>query len=573
MYAIAVLTALAMAQPVPDAASLEQGCRALTALQGRQLGADSARIVTAKFNAPAGPQPPPLGAPPWIRGLPALPEHCELIGLMRERTGSDGQKYAVRFHMRLPSDWNGRFLFQGGGGTGGELGDATGPLQPGMPVGIGRGFAVISTDTGHDNAVNVDPTRQGNVAFAHDYEGRLEHAEKALDSVATAGKAIVAAYYGRKPAYNYFAGCSNGGREGMVFAQRFPAQFDGIVAVAPAFAVPKAALAEANDVQAFAVVARQMGVESDGVPDLARAFSDRDLALVAEAIVKSCDALDGLADGMVQDLQGCTTRRVEPELRRRICRAGQNTDCLADAKVTALLRSMSGPHNSQGAALYSDWPWDPGMANMGWRVWKFGIPGQLPAINVVLGSPALSGLFMTPPRDVPATPAANLQFQLAFNFDRDAPQIFATAPGFARSSWDLIGAQATDLTPFAARGGKLIVPHGGADPIFSVNDSIRWWERVNRRAAGQAAKFVRVFAVPGMNHCTGGPATDQFDALASLMDWVEAGKAPDTILAKAGPAAPFPGRARPLCPYPLVARYRGGNAEDAASFACERPRH
>ena len=157
---------------------------------------------------------------------------------------------------------------------------------------------------------------------------------------------------------------------------------------------------------------------------------------------------------------------------------------------------------------------------------------------------------MTPPRDIPDNPAASQAFQLKFDFDRDAPQIFATTTAFPRSGWDLVGAQSTDLSAFAAHGGKMLVPHGGADPVFSVNDTIHWWLNVNRVAHGKAAAFVRVFEVPGMNHCTGGPATDQFDALAPLVKWVERGKAPKRIVAMAGPMTPFPGRGRPLCPYP-----------------------
>jgi hypothetical protein len=468
------LSAAAVAEPPSGSASTTGRCSALAGIPGAQLGEASAKIVSATFNAPSQAQPAPSGAPPWISGLPALPEHCEVMGQMREHTGADGQRYAVRFHLRLPTHWNGRFLFQGGGGTNGQVGDATGVTQPGMRVAVDRGYAVVSTDTGHDNTLNMDPARQGNVVFGHDYEARLEYAEKALDSVATAGKAIVAAYYGRKPRYSYFAGCSNGGREGMVFAQRFPAQFDGILAEAPAFAVPKAALAEAYDAQVFGNLARQMHLGSAQAPDLSRVLTDQDLALAAEAIRESCDSLDGLADGMVQDFRHCTRARVQPALQARTCAAGKTDRCLSTQQVAALTLSLSGPHNSRGQSLYADWPWDPGIAALPWRVWKLGIPGQMPAINILLGSPALSGLFLTPPRDIPATPEAGLAFQLGFDFDRDAAQIYATAAGFPRSSWDLIGAQATDLRAFSAHGGKLIVPHGAADPVFSINDTIRF---------------------------------------------------------------------------------------------------
>src|ERR1700684_3999948 len=247
------------------AASAPQRCAALREQTGAALGEPSARILSVILNAHSEPKVDPA-APPWMGPLPAMPEHCEVIGVMRERTGADGQHYAVKYHLRLPVDWNGRFLFQGGGGTNGNLGAANGSLQPGRPTALEQGFAVVSTDTGHDNAANNDLAKQAAVAFGHDYSARVEYSEKALDSVATTAKRIIESFYGRPARHNYFAGCSNGGREGMVFAQRFPEQFDGIVAAAPAFAVPKAAIAEAWDTQAFAALATREGlVQEDGV--------------------------------------------------------------------------------------------------------------------------------------------------------------------------------------------------------------------------------------------------------------------------------------------------------------------
>jgi feruloyl esterase len=193
------------------------------------------------------------------------------------------------------------------------------------------------------------------------------------------------------------------------------------------------------------------------------------------------------------------------------------------------------------------------------------------SINVMLGSPALSGLFITPPANVASSTDAGLRYQLDFDFDRDAPKIFATSAGFPRSGWDLVGAQSTDLKRFKAHGGKLLVTHGASDPIFSLNDTLDWWRKLDAANKGKAASFSRVFAVPGMNHCNGGPATDRFDALGSLVAWVEKGEAPDRIEASAGPGTPWPGRSRPLCVYPAVARYKSGDVEKAASFVCEQP--
>jgi pimeloyl-ACP methyl ester carboxylesterase len=556
--------------PSPGAADAPQRCAMLKEQAGTALGEPTAHIVTAVLNAHSEPKIDPA-APPWMGPLPAMPEHCEVIGTLRERTGADGQHYVVKFHLRLPLQWNGRFLFQGGGGTNGNLGPANGSLQPGTPTALELGFAVVSTDTGHDNAANNDAAKQGTVAFGHDYEARVEYSEKALDSVATAAKRVVEKFYGKAASHNYFAGCSNGGREGMVFAQRYPEQFDGIVAGAPAFAVPKAAIAEAWDTQTFSALAVHEGMtQKNGLPDMSRAYSEKDFALVAEAVAKACDADDGIVDGIVQNLARCTAARVRPTLEARTCAGAKAPDCLTHEQVDALFRSLGGPRDTKNRALYAAWPWDLGIGTQEWRIWKLGIPGAMPSINVVLGSPALSALFVTPPADVAATTEANLRYQLEFNFDRDAPKIFGKTAEFPRSGWDLVGAQATDLKRFRGRGGKLIVPHGGSDPIFSINDTLDWWRKVNAANHGDAASFVRVYPVPGMNHCASGPATDQFDALTAVVNWVEKGTAPDRILAKAGPTSPWPGRTRPLCPYPKFAKYRSGDLNQADSFDCVR---
>jgi len=555
--------------PLSVMADAPRRCALLKDQAGAALGEPSAHILTAVLNAHSEPKVDPA-APPWMGPLPAMPEHCEVIGVMRERTGADGQHYVVKFHIRLPLQWNGRFLFQGGGGTNGDLGRANGSLQPGTPTGLEQGFAVVSTDTGHDNAANNDVTRQGTVAFGHDYEARVEYSEKALDTVATAAKRVVAGFYGKPAGHSYFAGCSNGGREGMVFAQRFPEQFDGIVAAAPAFAVPKAAIAEVWDTQTFSALAVQEGMtQKNGLPDMARTFSEKDFAIVTEAVAKACDADDGVVDGMVQNVAQCTALRVRPAIDARTCAGAKTAGCLTHQQVDALFRSLGGPLDSKNRPLYAPWPWDLGIGTEQWRIWKLGIPGAMDAINVMLGSPALSALFVTPPAVVAATPEANLRYQLEFNFDRDAPKIFGRTAEFPRSGWELVGAQSTDLARFRGRGGKLIVPHGGSDPIFSIDDTIEWWRKVDLENHGAAANFVRVYAVPGMNHCAGGPATDQFDALSAVVNWVETGIAPDRILAKAGPTSPWPGRTRPLCPYPQFAHYRSGDLNQADSFACE----
>jgi len=555
-----------------DTQPTEARCAALVR-PGAVAWPDSSTVITSAILAAAS-----AGAPP----ARALPAHCEVTGHLHDRTGVDGRRYAIRFHVRLPVEWNGRFLFQGGGGSDGAIGDAVGNVGPSAPSALARGFAVLSQDSGHDNQTNSDSTRQGALAFAFDPQARRDYAYTSLDVTARIGQAIVRAFYGRAPERSYFFGCSEGGREGMVFAQRFPELFDGIVAAAPGFALPKAAVAEAWDTRAFADLARRMGlVDSAGMPILGQSFSDEDLALVADAVLASCDADDGAKDGIVGDYKACTADRVRRTLAARACARAKSATCLTADQIATLRRVMAGPRNSRGASLYSDWPWDAGIGGrladgryqQGWRIWKIGVvgPRPIPALNVVLGAASLSSEFTTPPTPIPNDPRSLLRYALDFDMDRDAPRIFTRTKDFTESSWELVGAQRTDLSAFRRRGGKLIVPHGLSDPVFSAHDTMRWWDAVNAAAHGQAAQFVRVFPVPGMTHCSGGPATDQYDCLTAIVDWVERGTAPERILARAGASTPWPGRARPLCPYPLVARYAGtGDVEDAASFVCRR---
>lgn len=344
---------VAVTQP-PDARCTALLRKAVTAWPDPTTVIDAATLnaATAPPSAPAG---PPGGAQ-------AMPAHCEVTGHLRERTGVDGMRYAIRFHMRLPVDWNGRFFFQGGGGSDGALGDATGRIGFGMPSALTRGFAVLSQDSGHDDRTNSDPARNGSLAFGFDPQARKDFAYASLDVTARIGHALVRAFYGRAAERSYFYACSEGGREGMVFAQRFPELFDGIVAAAPGFALPKAAVAEAWDTRAFADLARGMGlVDSAGSPIIAQSFSDEDLAIVSDAVLAACDADDGVADGIVGDYRACTTARVTPALAARTCSGAKQAQCLSAAQVATLGRVMGGARNSAGEALYSDWPWDAGI--------------------------------------------------------------------------------------------------------------------------------------------------------------------------------------------------------------------
>lgn len=525
------------------------------------------RILSAIWREQQAPLKGKAGSSAEARS-PAMPAHCDVIGITRERRGSDGQRYAIRFHLRLPGAWNARFFMQGGGGTEGELGDAIGHFGGSRSSALERGFAVLSEDAGHDNARNTVVERGGAAAFGFDARARADYGGASLPPAVRAAKAVIRAFYRRGPRLSYFVGCSKGGQEGMALAQRFPRLFNGILVGAPGFALPKVAVAVPWDLQRFADIVRAAG-RPVTVEALAESFSHADFKLLGEQITMACDADDGLRDGIIGDFRRCTSEKVLPALDRIRCRGAKAGGCLSGAQIEALARIHSGVHDSAGRPLYAGYPWDAGWADAGWRAWKIGGPGaKPPAIDLALSIPALAAIFSVPPVGIDSEQAA-LSYALSFDFDRDAPRIFSTNARFPHSAWRDIAARSPDLSGFRAARGKMLVYHGVSDPIFSIDDTVDWYEDVEKLNSGRATDFVELFAVPGMNHCGGGPATDDFDAFSSLVEWVERDHRPERIIATAGDASPWPGRRRPLCPFPQVARYRGkGSVEDADSFDC-----
>lgn len=501
-------------------------------------------------------------------------DYCKLSGKVNERTGVDGKTYAIGFELRLPVEWNGRFMYQANGGSDGAVVEATGGVgnASGQNVALARGFAVLSTDAGHNGAdpANLSAGLNQGVVFALDPQARLDYGYIATKTMTPIAKKIIRRHYGQKPAYSYMAGCSNGGRHGMVAASRFPTFFDGILVGNPGFDLPKAAIQHAWDVQSFQIAA----------PQIYDAFSPEDMALVADSVVTACDALDGLVDGMVADLVGCQDVF---DLSELTCEGEKQSTCLTADQVAALEQSMGGPKNSAGKQLYSDWPYDGGMGGGGYRFWKLesGIPpwGNYPLI-VALGGGSLPYIFTTPPVEVPGTPEALYSFLSGFDFDIDAPKIYATDHLYKISSMDFMTPPDVDnptLRGFEKSGGKMIIYHGQSDPVFSVNDTIKWYEALTANNKGDATNFVRLFLIPNMNHCAGGCATDQFDALTALIHWVEKGVAPDFLVASVDPTNPeipvewSPDRTRPLCVWPEIAFYKDGDPEDYESFYCTMP--
>ncbi|MXO66414.1 tannase/feruloyl esterase family alpha/beta hydrolase [Altericroceibacterium endophyticum] len=561
-----------LASAEPDLRSApERQCDALAKYMAGRWPEAGTRLTSSVFHE-AGPMPSPSGPPGMQRPPVDLPAHCEITGIMHERTGVDGQNYAIRFHMRLPAQWSGRLLFTGGGGTNGNLGDAFGFTGGSVAPALAQGFAVLSQDSGHSNEINSQPDRGGDTAFGFDPQARRDYGGASLKPVTLAAKALIRRYYGADPHYSYFFGCSKGGQEGMALAQQYPELYDGIVAAAPGFSLPRAAVAEAWNTQAYAGI-----LEAENKPvtlaNLASTFTTGEMGLVRGAILDACDADDGAKDGMVNDYAQCTSAKVVPSLKQNLCKTGGAEPCLTELQIDALEKVHQGPQSSAGEQLYPGAPWDAGWGDMGWRIWHIGTPdGNVPAINVAMGAPSLAIIFSTPPH-LPGTSLPDyLAYQQAFDFDRDTAKIYATNSTFTQSAWDVINARSSDLSTFQARGGKLIVPHGLSDPVFSINDTLQWWNEVNHNTGGKASSFARVFPVPGMAHCQGGPATDQYDALSALVDWVETDNAPQKLVAKAGPATPWPGRSRPICAYPLTARPAPGktSGESADDFVCVR---
>jgi feruloyl esterase len=521
-------------------------CNALAAKVGTLANTN----LTATTSIPAGSL--------TVAGQPVR-EHCLLTGKMHERVSAvDGNAYAIGFEMRLPTDWNGRFYHQGNGGADGTVVTATGATGGGpLTNALHQGFAVLSSDAGHAGSLGTN--------FGVDPQARLDYGYQAVAKLTPVAKSVIASAYGKGADRSYFGGCSNGGRHAMIAATRYANDYDGILAGAPGYNLPKAAVASIAGGQLYASVATSPA-------DISTGFTTAERQLVGKAVLAKCDALDGATDGLVQDVQAC---RGAFDLARDVptCTAARDGSCLSAAQKTAIAKIFSGPTTSNGTRIYSTFPYDPGIAGSGIPFWEFTAP-------MVLDSGAVGMIFKTPPEAVAGFngPA----FTLSANLDLLAQQITATNATYTESGMSFMTPPTPgNMSALKDRGGKIMVYHGVADPIFSVDDTETWYKAVQAANSGDASNFARFFRVPGMGHCSGGPAVDQFDALTALVNWVEQGRAPASLTATARgpgnaggvnadvPATWAANRTRPLCPYPQVARYNGtGDVESAASFSC-----
>ena len=473
----------------------------------------------------------PAAAPGTVRAQPYLPPvaveipaYCKVSGRIDDRIGAGGVRYGIGFELALPEAWNGRFLFQGGGGLNGSIAPPLGTTGAGDVPALARGFAVVSTDSGH--------VGEGfDASFIQDQRAALDFAHASVGTTTQAALLVIEHHYGMAPRHSYMAGCSTGGRETMQATQRWPELFDGALVSAPAMRTGFSNLALAHARATFATAAPR---DAAGKPQLAHTFSTGDRALILDGLLAQCDALDGLADGVIEDVLGC---RFDPA--RLQCAADKREDCLGAAQVTALTEAFKAPRDASGAPLYVDYPYDTGIVFEGQ-----GIPGFLPSAG-----PDILAAVM---------PAAE-----GFDVDAQAHKVRADAVQMLTDTnvW-------TNLGTFLGRGGKVIYYHGVSDPWFSAWDTLDYFKRAEAANGKQAwADASRFYFVPGMGHCGGGTTRDHFDLLTPLVEWVEQARAPGRVLAQ---GAALEG-ARPLCPYPTHAHYQGGDVASPDSYVCRAP--
>ena len=485
-----------------------------------QLKIDGVEITKSSI-APAGTTlPPPYpGAP----GMGPLPAHCRVDGVIHRRKGVGGEEFGIGFAVALPEGdaWNGDFMMQGGGGGNGVVAYPLGGSNSGDKPALVQGFAVASTDTGHQ-------AKSGpfDFLFMRDQQAYLDFAFQANAEVAGVAKQIIAHYYAKPASYSYFVGCSTGGREAMILSQRFPTVFNGIVSGDPAMRTGLSNLA----ISQWIPVAYNQAAPKDpsGKPQVDKFLTDRDRTLFMDALMQKCDAKDGVADGMISDPLACD---FDPAVLA--CGTGMSDACIAPEKVAAIKKAFAGPKNAFGTQVYPGFLYDAGITMTGFA------PGLL-----AMGKNGLFGPYPT-----------------ATEIDVDKAALHASDP--------LVEPASTNLSTFSGNGGKLIFFHGDSDPWFSPLDTLGYYQSLGAANGGadKVAEWSRMFLVPGMAHCGGGPALDHFDMLGAIVNWVEKGTAPDAVIAT-GKA--FPGRSRPLCAYPKHAQYMGsGDSEDARNFRCQ----
>ena len=495
----------------PAAQATAESCARLAALSLPETTISAADAVTSGSFSPPG----------STNALTGLPPFCRVAGAIAPTADSQ-----IRFEVWMPLEqWNGRFAGVGNGGWAGTI--SYGALGDQLR----RGYATASTNTGHEAAPGLNMAR-----FAHEKpEQLIDFAYRAHHETAVRAKSVVQAFYGRPAERAYFIGCSSGGYEGLMAAQRFPSDYDGIVAAAPA-----------NN------WTRLMAGDFDGVlavlKDPASHLTPAALGLLHRAALAACDSGDAVADGVIDDPRQC---RFDPGALA--CPGDQpSPTCLTTPQVEAARRVYRGLVDPKtGAQLY------PGLARGSEPFWPHrdrNNPFPIPLSHykwLVFADPEWDWR----------------------SFDFSDPEDYAAHVKAEAKLAPILNATSPDLKAFRQRGGKLLQYHGWNDQLISAQNSIDYYESVLKffGSAAEVDGFYRLFMAPGMAHCSGGTGPNSFDMQAALEQWVERGIAPDQVVATRSTNG-IVDRIRPLCKFPATAVYRGqGDTNDAANFTCREP--
>jgi feruloyl esterase len=448
-----------------------------------------------------------------------LPAHCRVTAALKPSSDSN-----IEMALWLPTEnWNGKFLGVGNGGWAGSISiDA-------MANGLRRGYATASNDTGH---------KGGSASFAPGHPEKLvDFAYRAMHEMTVQSKALIQAFYRRGPQLSYYQGCSTGGRQGLMEAQRFPDDFDAIIAGAPV-----------NNMVHLNV--SQVALQVDMLRNPSRLVPPDLKALLANAVVAACDARDGVTDRIISEPRACRFDAAVLACKTTGPSAslGSSTpDCLTPAQVENARSAYASVTAKSGALVY------PGRSPGFESEWRIPTPGA-----------PLNPLFTDMPRYV-GRQDPNWD---PMTFDLETDLALALKHG------GFIEATDPDLTTFSARGGKLLLYHGWADPGPAPENTINYYEAVATKLGGRQDDWMRLFLMPGVGHCSGGVGPDQADFLGAIERWREQGVAPGQVIAtrSAGRGGSSTPMSRPLCPHPQVARYKGsGSTDEATNFACVVP--
>ena len=458
------------------------------------------------------------------------PAHCRVTGVIAPE---------IAFEVSLPSKWNGRFYMIGNGGHAGEALDDAGRVAQRNQA-LQLGFAFAQTNTGHD--ARKEP---GGTFVMSNPQKAIDYAWRAVHLTATTAKDITKDYYGKAVSRAYWNSCSNGGRQGLLEAQRFPSDFDGIVANAPWV-----------DQTGFTIGAmwNQKALSQAQI-------TPAKLALVADKVMSKCDAIDGLKDGLIDDPRKCN---FDPRRDVAACAAGTDgVDCLTGAQAEAVAKIYGGPI-SNGKPFFPGYM--PGSEAV--TAGLFGGGTGSGWLNVIVGTqpnakPADFNLAENTMRFLVFTPPKPDYDYMTFDFDRDTRLL---------DEWSKkADAKDPDLSKFRKRGGKVLMTYGWADSILQPMAGVNYYEQAVAKNGPATSDFFRLFMVPGMAHCAGGIGPDRHDPVTAMIDWVEKDKAPASMVASRVVDNKIV-RTRPLCPYPQVARYSGeGSIDEAANFRCMVP--